>query len=158
MSYLAFLLLGLSFYFNKKKTKIALKKAWNSFRHISAEFLGVILLVSITLSFFDENTISRFIGTDSGALGVFLSGLVGSITLIPGFIAFPTAKLLLDNGAGYVQIGAFVSTLMMVGVITYPIEVTYFGKKVTFLRNIFAFIFSFIVAYCIGQVTEGKWF
>ena len=35
---------------------------------------------------------------------------------------------------------------MMVGIITIPVEIEYFGKKVTIIRNLLAFIFSFIVA------------
>ena len=87
-----------------------------------------------------------------GGVGVVIAATVGSITLIPGFVAFPTAAMLLKNGAGYMQIGAFLSTLMMVGIVTMPVEIKYFGKKLTMLRNLFAFIFSFIVAYIIGRV------
>ena len=53
------------------------------------------------------------------------------------------------------QIGAFVSTLMMVGIVTMPVEMKYFGKKLTILRNIFAFIFSLLVAFIIGKVVSG---
>jgi hypothetical protein len=59
------------------------------------------------------------------------------------------AAMLLQGGAGYMQIGAFVSTLMMVGVVTMPIEIKYFGKKLTILRNVLAFAFSFVVALII---------
>ncbi|MDP3387448.1 MAG: permease, partial [Eubacteriales bacterium] len=74
------------------------------------------------------------------------------ITLIPGFVAFPTAALVLQNGGGYMQIGAFISTLMMVGVMTAPLEMKYFGKKMTIIRNTLAFLFSFVVALVIGMV------
>ena len=50
------------------------------------------------------------------------------------------------------QIAVFISTLMMVGVVTIPIEIKYFGKKATFIRNGMAFVFSFIVAIVIGVV------
>ena len=52
------------------------------------------------------------------------------------------------------QIAAFVSTLMMVGVVTMPVEIKYFGKKATLLRNGAAFIFSFVVALIIGMVVK----
>ena len=90
------------------------------------------------------------IGSDSGWLGVALAALVGAVTLIPGFVAFPMAAMLLQGGAGYMQIGAFVSALMMVGVVTMPIEIKYFGLKLTIWRNALAFVFSFLVAYIIG--------
>ncbi len=148
------LLLMLSFLKDREKTKNALKKAWKAFENILPQFLVVILLVSLLLSILDHETIVKIIGKESGWIGVVLAAVVGSITLIPGFVAFPTAALLLDGGAGYMQIGAFISTLMMVGVVTLPIEIQYFGKRLALYRNTLAFIFSFIVAFSIGKVLE----
>ncbi|MGH4125540.1 MAG: permease [Clostridium sp.] len=149
---LTILLLVFSYYKNKKKTKMALKKAWKAFENILPEFLTVIMFVGILLAVFNAELISKVIGTNSGFFGVIIAAVVGAITLIPGFVAFPTAAMLLQNGAGYMQIGAFLSSLMMVGVVTMPVEIKYFGKKLTLLRNLFAFIFSFLVAYIIGKV------
>lgn len=146
------LLLAISYYKDKKKTKMALKKAWKAFENILPEFLGVIMLEGVLLAILNPQVISRIIGDNSGWVGVIIAAVVGAITLIPGFVAFPTAAMLLQNGAGYMQIGAFVSTLMMVGIVTMPVETKYFGKKLTLLRNLFAFIFSFIVSYIIGKV------
>ena len=146
------LLLVISYYKDKKKTKMAMKKAWKAFENILPEFLGVIMLVGVLLAVLNPQVISKIIGNNSGWVGVIIAAIVGSITLIPGFVAFPTAAMLLQNGAGYMQIGAFLSTLMMVGIVTMPVEIKYFGKKLTKLRNLFAFIFSFIVAYIIWKV------
>ncbi|MDD3063770.1 MAG: hypothetical protein PHX50_13245 [Massilibacteroides sp.] len=149
---LAIVLLLLSFIKDKKKTKMALKKAWKAFENILPEFLVVILLVGFLLAILNPETISKIIGAESGWFGVILAGIIGSVTLIPGFVAFPTAAILLENGAGYMQIAAFVSTLMMVGIITIPVEIKYFGKKISILRNVLAFFFSFLVALIIGMV------
>ena len=146
------ILLAISFVKDKKRTKRALKKAWKAFENIMPQFLGVIILVGITLSVFDAKFISKIIGSQSGWIGISASSVVGSITLIPGFIAFPMASMLLENGAGYMQIGAFISSLMMVGVISAPVEIKYFGKRLTLMRNILAFMFSFFVAFVIGKV------
>jgi len=148
------LLLAVSFFKDKKKTKMSLKKAWKAFENILPEFLVVILLVGVLLAVLNPEVISKIIGSDSGWFGVALAAVVGSITLIPGFVAFPMAAMLLKGGAGYMQIGAFISTLMMVGVVTMPVEMKYFGKKLTILRNVLAFIFSFVVAYVIGVVVR----
>ena len=146
------LLLVISYYKDKKKTKMALKKAWKAFENILPEFLTVIMFVGVLLAVLNPEVISKIIGNNSGWFGVIIAAMVGAITLIPGFVAFPTAAMLLQNGAGYMQIGAFLSTLMMVGIVTMPVEIKYFGKKLTILRNLFAFIFSFLVAYIIGRV------
>lgn len=146
------ILLIISFFKDENKTKKALKKSLKSFSNILPQILGIMMLVGILLANFDTETISKIIGTDSGWIGVVISVVVGSITLIPGFVAFPTASILLENGAGYMQIGAFISSLMMVGILTAPVEIKYFGKKITILRNILAIIFSFLVAFIIGKV------
>lgn len=147
-------LLGLSWFKDRGKTRKALKKAWRAFENILPEFLVVILVVGILLALADPEMISGIIGSGSGWMGTILSAIVGAITLIPGFVAFPMASLLLQGGAGAMQIGAFVSSLMMVGVVTMPVEIKYFGKRLTFYRNGIAFLFSFLVAYAIGLVVQ----
>ena len=106
----------------------------------------------MVMSVFDHQTISRLLGQTSGWVGVILSATVGAITLVPGFVAFPTAALLLESGAGIMQIGAFVSALMMVGVVTLPVEVSYFGRKLSLVRNLLAFLFSCVVALTLSLV------
>ena len=148
----AAVLLAVSFLKDKEKTRTAIKKAWKAFEHILPQFLGVLVLTGIIIAALDAETISKIIGRDSGWLGTLGAAVVGSITLIPGFVAFPTAAILLQNGAGYMQIAVFVSTLMMVGVVTFPVERMYFGTKVTLVRNGLSFLFSFFVAAVIAWV------
>jgi uncharacterized membrane protein YraQ (UPF0718 family) len=139
---------------SREKTKKALIKAWKSFENILPLLLGVISMVGILIAVLNTQVISKLIGSNSGYLGVAISSIVGAITLIPDFIAFPTAALLLENGAGYMQIAAFISSLMMVGIVTLPMEFKYFGKKISIVRNILAFLFSFLVAFVISKVME----
>ena len=148
-------LLLISFLKDKKKTRMALKKAWKAFENILPEFLVVIMMVGVMLAVVNNDVISKVIGADSGWMGVVLAALIGAITLIPGFIAFPTAALLLKGGAGIMQIAVLISTLMMVGIVTMPVEMKYFGKKLTLYRNGVAFLFSFLVAYIIKLVVIG---
>lgn len=152
---LALVLLGLSWVKDRKKTMMALKKAYKSVLNILPDLLGIILIIGVVLAVLDPPTISKIIGAESGFLGVIITAVVGAITLIPGFIAFPTAALLLKGGAGIMQIAAFISTLMMVGVATAPLEIRYFGRKATLIRNSLAFLISFAVAYIISLVV-GK--
>ena len=152
------ILFGTSYYKDKNRTKKSLKLAWKAFENILPQFLGVIVLVGMMLAVFNAELISKIVGSESGWFGVIIASVIGAITLIPGFIAFPMAQMLLDNGAGYMQIAVFVSTLMMVGIVTVPVEIKYFGKRLTIARNVLAFLFSFLVAYIIGKVAGGIWF
>ncbi len=148
----ASLLLILSFIKDKNKTKTALEKAWKAFENILPQFLSILIIIGIMLSIITPETISRLIGEKSGWTGMLIAGAIGSITLIPAFIAFPLAAALIKSGAGTMQIAVLISTLMMVGIVTMPVEIKYFGRKATILRNSMAFIFSFIAAIVIGWV------
>ncbi len=148
----AFLFLGISFTKDKGKTMQALGKAWTTFRTILPQLLGILLFTGMVLSITNSEVISRIIGQQSGWLGTLGAAVIGSLTLIPGFVALPMCALLLRNGAGYMQIGAFVSTLMMVGVVTFPMEKLYLGTKTAAIRNGLAFLFSLLVAVIIGWV------
>ncbi len=72
--------------------------------------------------------------------------LVGSIAFMPPFVTFPLGAELLNNGAGYPQVAAFVTTLMAVGLVYWAAEVKFFGQKAVALRNGLAFLASGIVA------------
>ena len=149
---LAGIFLVISFKRDKKKTKMALKKAWKSFENILPQFLTILAFSGMVLALLSPDVISRLLGQKAGWQGMIIASIIGSITLIPAFIAFPIAAMLLKNGAGFAQIAVFVSTLMMVGIVTLPLEMKYFGKKISIMRNIFAYLFSFMVALVIGMV------
>ncbi len=135
-------LLAFSFSKNRQKTKQALKKGWKAFENILPQFLSILLLIGLILAVLDEATVSRLLGKESGLTGMAIAAVIGSVTLIPGFIAFPLAASLLAAGAGYGQIAMFLSTLMMVGVVTLPLETTYFGKRLAIERNVLALIYA----------------
>jgi len=144
--------LAISYYKDRDKTKTALKKAWKAFENILPQLLSILIIIGLALAILTPETISALIGTESGIWGLFAAALIGSVTLIPGFVAFPLAAALLNNGAGYMQIAAFVSTLMMVGIITLPLEIKTMGKPAAIIRNAAAFVFSLIAAIVIGVV------
>lgn len=149
---LAVILTVVSLVKSREKTKKAFIKAWRAFENILPQLIGIMILVGVLLALLNPATIGVIIGAQSGWLGVALASVIGAITLLPGFVAFPTAALLLTSGAGYMQIGAFVSSLMMVGTVTLPVEFKFFGKKAALLRNAFALVFAFVVAFVIGKV------
>lgn len=63
------LLLVASYYKDKRKTKMALKKAWKAFENILPEFLTVIMFVGVLLAVLNPQVISKIIGNNSGWFG-----------------------------------------------------------------------------------------
>lgn len=148
----AFLFLIVSYLKDKRKTKMALLKAWKSFSNLLPEVLSVMMFAGIILAVLSPDTISKLIGSESGFSGIVLSLTAGSIALIPGFVAFPLGAALLDGGAGYAQIAAFVSSLMAVGIVTLPLEIKYFNKRIALLRNSFALLVSMVFTIVIWRL------
>lgn len=148
------LALAWSFISDRKKTKQALMKAWKSFSNMLPDFSGILALIGLLLTVLSPGTISAIMGSKSGLIGMLLAAILGAITLIPGFVAFPLAASLLSRGAGIPQVAVFVSTLMMVGVVTLPLEKKHFGAKATYLRNGLSFIYSFLVALIMGVAVK----
>jgi uncharacterized membrane protein YraQ (UPF0718 family) len=121
--------LFLSFIFDRDKTILGIKKGGKMFSNIFHTFLNILILISIVLFFVPASLIAHYLGANSGWYGFALAAFIGSISLIPGFIAYPLAATLLKQGATYDVVAVFMTTLMTVGVITLPLEIKYFGKK-----------------------------
>jgi uncharacterized membrane protein YraQ (UPF0718 family) len=117
----------------------------------------MLVLISIVLFLVPDELISRYLGADNKLIGVLLAAVLGSLTLMPGFVAFPLSGILLQKGVAYTVIATFTTTLMMVGVLTYPIEKAYFGIKVTILRNLIGLLIALCVAVVIG-ISYGEIF
>ena len=76
---------------------------------------------------------------------------------LPGFIAFPMAGVLRGLGVAWSVIAAFTNSLMLVGVLTFPLERRVLGTKVALMRNIACFAIAVVAAAAIGLVL-GDWF
>ena len=135
---------------DREKTKTALKKAWKSLENILPSVLAVLMLIGLILTVLDEQAVSRWLGAESGVRGLCMAAVVGSLTLIPGFVALPLAASLVRAGAGYAQIALFISTLMMVGVATLPLEAKYFGRRAALKRNVLSLIAAVITSLMVG--------
>jgi len=110
----------------------------------------MLLLISIVLFFVSDKLITQYLGVENKYLGLLLASLLGSVTIMPGFISFPLAGVLLDKGVPYMVLAGFTTTLMMVGVLTYPVEKAFLGTKVTIIRNSISFFIALSIALIVG--------
>lgn len=134
-----------SFIADRKKTQLSLLKGFKMFLKILPVLIGVLSVVSFALAVITPVMIQRIL---SGAgLLPFLTAIgVGSVSLIPGFIAYPLASVLRENGASTPVLAAFITSLMMVGVLTLPLEAKFLSWRIALLRNGFALVGAILVA------------
>ena len=140
----------LSFVVSREKTFKALRIAYKRLVKILPAFLTMLILVSVVLFLVPEQLISTYLGGNNRYVGVLIGAVLGSAVLMPGFIAYPLCGILLQKGVAYMVLSAFSTTLMMVGVLTYPVEKAYLGTKVTVIRNLISFAIALVVALATG--------
>jgi uncharacterized membrane protein YraQ (UPF0718 family) len=138
-----------SFLVNQEKTFQGLKRGWMKFYKTLPSYLMLLILISIVL-LLSEDLIVEYLGQDNIFLGLLFSLGIGSVTMMPGFIAYPLARILLQRGVPYMVIAGFVTSLMLVGVVTYPLEKSYMGRKATIIRNIMSFVVAGLIALVMG--------
>jgi uncharacterized membrane protein YraQ (UPF0718 family) len=134
-----------SLFFNRKKTLAGLKMGLRMFLNMLPPFITVLIGVSFVLALLPKETLIKLIGTESGLLGFAIAAILGSIALIPGFVSYPLSAVLLKNGVSYSVVFVFITTLMMVGIVTLPIEKKYFGWKVALMRNGLCFAGALVI-------------
>lgn len=107
-------------------------------------------LASLVLTAISPERVSVWVSGEHLLASTGIAALIGSVALIPGFISFPLAGILLSKGVPYMVLAAFTVTLMLVGVATFPVERAYFGSAVAIVRNVVCFAIALLVALAIG--------
>ena len=141
-----------SFLLDREKTLVGFKRGWKMFKNVLLPFLNILIFISVVLYFIPPSVISNYLGANSGVLGFSIAALVGSVTLIPGFISYPIAAGLIQQGASYAVVATFMTTLMMVGVVTLPLEIRYFGRRVAITRNVLNFFAAVAIGLLVGLI------
>jgi len=142
---LTIILTIISFVFDKSKTLKGIKKGMMMFVKILPTLLSVIILVSVVLFFISDEMMINFLGKDAGLGAYGSAAIIGSVSIIPGFIAYPLAGILLKAGVSFSVLSVFITTLKMVGVLTIPIEAKFFGLKTAIIRNLLSFLGAILV-------------
>ncbi|MBY0414537.1 MAG: hypothetical protein K2Q18_10240 [Bdellovibrionales bacterium] len=142
--------LALSFLKDKNRTFIALSISLKSFKNLVPGLLGMIVIVGLILALIPTEVLTT-IFTYKGLMGFVIVSVIGAIVTIPAPIAFPLAGSLLKLGASYATLATFITTLTMVGLVTAPLEISYFGKRFTIMRQSLSFVAAIIIGLILGM-------
>jgi len=140
----------LSLFKSREKTYRSLRVALEKLLAILPSFSLMLIVVSLSLYLISDEIIVRYLGGDRLLQSGLLGSLLGSITIMPGFVAFPLSALLVEKGVSYTAIAAFTTTLMLVGLMTLPVEAEYFGWKLSLTRNLVSFFICLVIALIMG--------
>lgn len=137
---------------DRRKTLMGLRRGGKMLLNLLPQFLMLLVIVSVLLTFVPREPIVSGLGKQSGGLGVIVAAGIGSVALVPGPIVYPLAGMLVENGMSWTVISVFITTLMMVGILTFPVEKAYLGLRLAALRNILFFFGALIIGVLVGSV------
>lgn len=138
-----------SWWFDREKTQRALKISAKSLRDLVPRILGMVALVGLVLALVPPDLLTKLFSFH-GIGGFVMISAIGSIITMPAPIAFPLVGSLFRLGAAPATLAAFVTTLTMVGIITAPMEISYFGKRFTLIRQSLSFVTAIIIGLLMG--------
>lgn len=134
---------------DRARTIQALGGGLQSLLKLLPSMLAMIGLVGLVLALTPPDLLAGLL-RHRGPVSFALITVVGAIVTMPGPVAFPLAGSLLKLGASPASLAGFITTLTMVGVVTAPMEVSYFGKRFTLLRQCLSFLLAVIIGALMG--------
>lgn len=135
---------------DRQKTWAGVKKGVFMFLRLLPTLLLMLALVSVVLYLIPEEKLSEYMGEGSGIAGWLTAALFGSVALIPGFIAYPLCGVLVKSGVAYSIIAVFITTLMMTGFLTLPVEAKFFGWRISIIRNLVSLAAALFIGLIMG--------
>jgi len=120
---------------------MGLKSAGNLLLQIAPLLIFAFIVAGMIQTLIPTETISKWIGTESGFRGVLIGTVVGGF--IPGgpYVTLPIAAGLLRAGASIGTMVALVAAWSLLAVFRLPIEVGLLGWKFTLIRIACTFFF-----------------
>jgi uncharacterized membrane protein YraQ (UPF0718 family) len=128
-------------------------KACKSFSTSLPMLLGIILLMGLFQTFISPTMIAAVF---SGEMirDMCIGTLIGSISAGNPITSYIIGGELLDKGVSLFAVAAFIVAWVTVGIVQYPAEMDFLGKRFATLRNILSSILAILVS--IATVTIAK--
>lgn len=131
----------------KKKFIMPLKNILNNIPIM----LSVILILGIIKNFIKFENISKLF-TGNIIYDTFLGSIVGSIMAGNSINSYIIGTELLTAKVSLYAVIAFLASWVIVGFVQIPVEVSYFGKKFTFIRNVLSVFLSMLTGIIVGML------
>jgi uncharacterized membrane protein YraQ (UPF0718 family) len=108
--------------------------AGSSFMQMLSVLPPIMILLGLMDVWVPRETMIKFMGEDSGLLGIALAILLGSVAAGPMYAAFPFTAVLLRKGVKFSNIIIFMNAWCVTKIPTLLFELAYLGYTFTFVR------------------------
>lgn len=108
--------------------------AWSSFKQMIAVLPPIMILLGLIDVWVPRESMMRYMGDNSGILGIGLAILIGSIAAGPMYAAFPFTTVLLKKGVKFSNVMIFMNAWCVTKISTVMFEIAALGYKFTIVR------------------------
>ncbi len=119
---------------NKSVGVKAFSTAMSSFKQMLSVLPPIMLLLGLMDVWVPREKMMKYMGENSGVLGVALAIIIGSIAAGPMYAAFPFAAVLLRKGVKFSNLIIFLNAWCVTKIPTVMFELTSLGYKFTLTR------------------------
>ena len=138
------------------KLKSALKSTFKTLYMISPMLLAIIGLIGLFKAFITPEMLHTLF--NGSRLHDMLIGVgLGGVSVGQPFLSYIIGGELLEEGASFYGVTAFILAFVTLGVVQLPLEFSIFGFRFTLLRNLLSLVFAFIlsgaIAFTLGMLS-----
>lgn len=108
--------------------------AWLSFKQMISVLPPIMIFLGLIDVWVPRESMMKYMGDNSGILGIGLAILIGSIAAGPMYAAFPFTTVLLKKGVKFSNVMIFMNAWCVTKISTVMFEIAALGYKFTMVR------------------------
>lgn len=144
------------FIYSPVKGEVASMNALDNFSSVGMVLPPIFVLIGLMDVWVPKEVMVKYMGQNSGVLGVFLSILLGAVGAGPLVVAFPIAALLIRKGARFSNVFLFLGAWTSVKLPIFMFEWINFGVKFTTIHVLTSMSVYFISGFIIEKILSEK--
>jgi len=125
--------------------------AFSSFRQMVSLVPAIMFLLGLMDVWVPRETMMKYMGANSGIIGIIIAILLGSLAAGPMYAAFPFTTVLLKKGVKFSNIIIFMNAWCVTKISTLLFELTALGFEFTFAR----FLINLPGVILMGYIVEA---
>lgn len=143
------------FFINSTIAVKTIESAKSSFFQMLSVLPPIMILLGLMDVWVPREVLMKYMGEDSGIMGIVLALLIGSIAAGPMYAAFPFTIVLMKKGAKFSNVIIFMNAWCVTKISTLLFEVSALGFKFTMIRLLIdipgVILMGYLVYYFTGE-------
>ena len=153
---ISIIVIGLTFIWSKEIGLKAIDTVKFSFKEMFMVLPPIFILLGLLDVWVPKDTMVKFMGEDSGIIGILLAIFLGSAAAGPLYGAFPVAAIFMKKGVKLTNIFIFIGAWSTTKLPMFLFELTSLGSKFAFTRLAINIPGILLIAYAVKALLDEE--